>query len=480
MRVLTYALALCSGCLSLIDPPITCEAICEAPLVCVEGKCRQVTSESDAGQDAGAFDAGDLDVGAAEAGASNDDGGTISDTGTRPDAAALLPAPVCGNQALEAGEDCDDGNQAADDGCLSNCRWSHDASAGHRQTCFRIEHSVYCAGSNGNGQLGDGTTDTRQGAVPVSGRFVDIASLAAANCAVTTTGTVQCWGSCEHGALGSGALQDCLDQPAPTTVEGPESAVQIAAGDWFACARLRSGEVWCWGHNEQASLGRGNFLSSTRAAPVIGIAHSTQIAAGGYHTCSLDRAAVVSCWGASERGQLGPSANGDTPEPIAMDLPPVASIAAGGYHTCVKTVADEVWCWGTNREGQFGMTTPFEHQRRPIRNALPGIEVTGLFGGNGFTCLRSSQAQIFCSGRNTRGQLGLGDTTARSSFELVPDLFIRNLGSGARANNTIVVDNEARFWVWGQNDHGELGLSNQTATHSSPQCVVIGPGQSCP
>ncbi|MFW6023497.1 MAG: RCC1 domain-containing protein [Myxococcota bacterium] len=70
-------------------------------------------------------------------------------------------------------------------------------AAGARFTCvLRRTGHVLCAGYNGDGQLGDGTTTLRKRPVPVDG-VSDATSLTAGAtrvCAVPTTGTPQCWG----------------------------------------------------------------------------------------------------------------------------------------------------------------------------------------------------------------------------------------------------------------------------------------------
>jgi hypothetical protein len=123
-----------------------------------------------------------------------------------------------------------------------------------------------CWGSNGAGQLGDGTVTDR--AVP--GDVVGLASGAAAistssqlhTCALTTGGGVKCWGSNYFAQLGDGT------QDQRTTLSmflGLESgAIAVAAGFDFSCAVTAAGRVMCWGTSAPLGLARSARVWSPR------------------------------------------------------------------------------------------------------------------------------------------------------------------------------------------------------------------------
>jgi alpha-tubulin suppressor-like RCC1 family protein len=70
------------------------------------------------------------------------------------------------------------------------------------------------------------------------------------------------------GQLGTGAL---ADHEAPVTVRGLSGAKTIGAGSDFACARLRSRTVRCWGDNHDGELGNGETGYSTTPVSVSGL-----------------------------------------------------------------------------------------------------------------------------------------------------------------------------------------------------------------
>src|SRR5512140_2120517 len=81
-------------------------------------------------------------------------------------------------------------------------------------------------------------------AVAVSGGF-------AHTCAITTSGSVKCWGANEHGQLGDGSADDSA---LPVDVTLPAPATAIAAGYVHTCA-IAGGAAYCWGDNTTGALG---------------------------------------------------------------------------------------------------------------------------------------------------------------------------------------------------------------------------------
>ena len=132
---------------------------------------------------------------------------------------------------------------------------------------------VKCWGANNNGQLGDGTTTpsaTPASVAALGGKAIAVAAGSEHTCAVLETGSVQCWGSNGDGQLGDGTREQ---SSVPLDVSGlADAAVSITAGGAYGsgvgphtCALLANGGVQCWGSNEAGQLGNG---VNTRLAPV--------------------------------------------------------------------------------------------------------------------------------------------------------------------------------------------------------------------
>ena len=76
---------------------------------------------------------------------------------------------------------------------------------------------------------------------------------------------------------------------------------------------------------------------------------------------------------------------------------------------------------------------------------------------------------LWAWGRNDFGQLGLGDTTSRSSPVQV-DALNSWISVAAGKYFSVAVKTNGTLWSWGLNNNGQLGLGN-TTYYSSPKQV---------
>lgn len=219
---------------------------------------------------------------------------------------------------------------------------------------------------------------------------------------------------------------------------------KIAAGGSHVCALLTTGEVKCWGYNFYGQLGLGDTtnrgtnssqMSSALAIVDLGAGRTaTDIVAGENHTCALLDNNTVKCWGYNAFGQLGQgdtnnrgdaaSEMGDSLSAIQLGTGRTATaITAGGNHTCAILDNATAKCWGKNTNGQLGLgdTTDRGTAGGQMGSSLAAISLgTGrtalsIAAGQSHTCARLDNSSMKCWGANGFGQLGQGDTTERGS-----------------------------------------------------------------
>ena len=288
-------------------------------------------------------------------------------------------------------------------------------TAGNNFTCaLTTGGGVKCWGYNGNGQLGNNGTTTQRNPVDVVNLTSGVASVKSgylSSCAVTTTGGAKCWGANTLGSLGDGST---TERRTPVDVSTLTSGVRsIAPGLNHACAVTTEGTVLCWGYNAFGQLGNNSTTNSSTPVTVSGLSGVVSLTGGGNHTCALTTAGGVQCWGLGTSGQLGNNSitNSKVPVNVYGLTSGVASVGGGGYHACAVTISGGALCWGDNSNGGLGNNS--------ITASKVPVSVTGLTSGvsaiagavNGnHTCALTSEGPK-CWGYNLYGQVGNNTTT---------------------------------------------------------------------
>ena len=228
-------------------------------------------------------------------------------------------------------------------------------AAGYNFSCaVTTSGAAKCWGSNGDGQLGNGTTTNSSVPEQVSGLTSGVSSISAGgyhSCAVVS-GAAKCWGYGGSGQLGDGTT---TSSRVPVQVVGLTSGVaSVSAGSYHTCAVV-SGAAKCWGHNGMSQLGNGTTTNSSVPEQVSGLTSGvSSISAGGYHSCAVVSGAAK-CWGYGGSGQLGDGTTTSSRVPVQVVglTSGVASVSAGSYHTCA-VVSGAAKCWGLNGMGRLG------------------------------------------------------------------------------------------------------------------------------
>ena len=187
---------------------------------------------------------------------------------------------------------------------------SMDTGVNHACAIMAFDGSIRCWGHNGNGQLGDGTTNTRLVPTLISGHFnfVQVSTGGYHTCALKSSGITYCWGSNSNGQIGTGSTLP-YNVLSPAEPDWGYLASFVTTGNSHSCAITTTGTLFCWGLNNSGQLGLGHQSTRVRPTYVGGIVEAVQLAAGDSHTCARLSTGLLKCWGLNNYGQLGDGTN---------------------------------------------------------------------------------------------------------------------------------------------------------------------------
>jgi alpha-tubulin suppressor-like RCC1 family protein len=297
--------------------------------------------------------------------------------------------------------------------------------AGQNHVCAIASGAAFCWGYNESGQLGNNTRSSSNTPVAVTatgvlaGKVVTSISTGGVGSCAIASGAAYCWGSNGLGELGDGTRASSFIPVAvdPTLVRAG-STYEISTGMNHSCA-LTAGVAYCWGYNEGGQLGNSTNSNSNLPTPVVtkgvldGLSIS-DIATGSQNACVVANGAAY-CWGSNGwSGALGNGGSRSSSNPVAVSTAgvlagkTVTAIAVGYLHACAIASGD-VYCWGNNEQGQLGNSSNISSSV-PVAvtktGVLQGKTVTGLMAGSNHTCAIASGA-VFCWGDNRSGQIGV-------------------------------------------------------------------------
>ncbi len=108
---------------------------------------------------------------------------------------------------------------------------------------------------------------------------------------------------------------------------GIDDAVELAAGQYFTCARRSGGTTSCWGDNRHGQLGDGTAEGADcdgrpcRVVPTdVLLPDSVMVTAGELHACAVDTEGRLFCWGYNLGGQLGTGSVDRDPTPTPVEV----------------------------------------------------------------------------------------------------------------------------------------------------------------
>eukprot|EP01080_Neovahlkampfia_damariscottae_P000770 gene770-9020_t len=397
-------------------------------------------------------------------------------------------------------------------------------SVGFRHSMvLSVEQQVYTFGDNSYGQLGSASTSKKSPSEIVGDNYgiISISAGYAHSLILKNDTTISAFGSNLYGQLGDGTTTSRRTQ---TPVLGLSGVVRIAAGGHHSIAVTKNGTCYTFGKNTDHQLG---YSGGDKSIPTIipNFFEAVSVACGLYHTLVLKNNSKVYGFGQNVKGQLG-----QTFTSFSIVIPTlisgpynnnITSIAAGDYHTILLNSDSNAFTFGLNDYGQLGLgnlqetSTPnsLSSYNTGIKSISAGrvvslfikdseVYTSGLISnppsseiqtnsprsikdddcnaisisaGNMHSLLLKETGEVFATGGNEKGQLGIGSNIDQPKFTKITSLS-KIVFISAGLHHSFAISNTGVAYGFGLNINGELGDGTKI-DRNTPVTLMDGPSE---
>jgi alpha-tubulin suppressor-like RCC1 family protein len=323
--------------------------------------------------------------------------------------------------------------------------------------------SLWAAGDNTYGQLGDGTTVSKNCPVQVAANVVVASAGGTHSLFIKSDGSLWGMGLGGDGKLGAG--QNYTNQSTPIQIA--TGVVAASAGSDHSLFIKSDGTLWAMGSNSYGQLGDGT--TNERDTPVQVATRVVAAFAGQYHSLFIKSDGSLWAMGNNFSGQLGDGTNTFRPTPVQIAIGVVTAAAGADFSLFLKSDGT-LWGSGNGNNGQIGVNGWW--------NSTPVLVASGVAGvsaGYNHTLFLKSDASLWALGDNSNGQLGDGTINGRRDPGHVGD----GVAAGSAGTDySVFLKTDGGVWAIGRNYSGQLG--DGTNTNRSNPVPMIGGTASLP
>lgn len=343
---------------------------------------------------------------------------------------------------------------------------------------IRNDGTLWGWGNNESGQLGDGTSISRNIPVQISSdtNWLDIAPSNTSipnmgwTMALKNDGTLWGWGK---GYLGDGTT---VPKFVPTKI-GTDKWKQISTGTDNGSINVTNGikmdgTLWYWGFAWNPNTNSESLALTP--LQITGITNCKQVACGFNNTLIIKNDGTL--WGYGYNSTLGTGGVLYTKVPLQQIGSANNWTKMYSHYQLATTIAiksdGSCWGWGIGQNGEFGNATNVNFNIPTLISNNLGTNVNDMTYPNFSTFYVKKDGTLWGTGS---GYLGDGTPFANSRFVFMQSGSLNIWVKVARANGTFCgIQNNGSLWVWGgPNTNGQLGIGDNNSGTYIPLLKLV-------
>ena len=330
---------------------------------------------------------------------------------------------------------------------------------------LKNDGTLWGCGLNTSGQLGLEDTNSKTTFTQAIANTDDIKSVYCGYChtiILKNDGTL--WG-CGANSSGQLGLGDTNYRNIFTEITTNANDIKsVCCGRDCTFILKNDGTLWSCGDNTYGQLGLGDGGNRTTFTQVTTNTNDIkEIYCGAFYALILKNDGTLWGSGKNDYGEMGLESISGTATftQITTNTDDIKQVYCGASHNFILKNDDTLWSCGYNGNGNLGLgDTSYRTTFTQVTTNVDNIK--SICCGCHFTLVLKNDGTLWGCGTNSYGQLGLGDSNNRTIFTQVTTNAddVKSVYCGW--NHTLILKNDDTLWSCGYNAYSQLGLGDTT------------------